>query len=174
MNPPRLPLLTTFGLGHMRIASGTWGSLPPCVVAGCLWLANLSPANGTNGSIVFSAVMGVILVIFSVACVLQGKQAEERWGKDPGEVVADETAGQCIPLMFLPAWCFTDFWRAVATVGAAFLLFRILDIIKPWPAKQIQSRPYGWGILLDDLFAGAYAAVIMQVGARLMEAQAQA
>ena len=99
---------------------------------------------------------------------------EERWGKDPGEVVADETAGQCIPLMFLPAWCFTDFWRAVATVAAAFLLFRILDIIKPWPAKQIQSRPYGWGILLDDLFAGAYAAVIMQVGSRLIEAQAQA
>ncbi|MFO0832960.1 MAG: phosphatidylglycerophosphatase A [Phycisphaerales bacterium] len=168
MTQSRLPLLTTFGLGHMPVASGTWGSLPPCFIAGVLWLAHMSPAGGVQGSVIFNSVLGAVLAVFSLACILQGRRAEEKWGKDPGEVVADETAGQCIPLMFLPACCFADFWHTAGVIAAAFLLFRVLDIVKPWPAKQIQSRPYGWGILLDDLFAGLYAAVIMQVGARTL------
>ncbi len=151
----------------MKIASGTWGSLPPCVIAGCLWLAGLTPAHGQTGTVVFNAVMAVILVVFSVACIVQGGQAEQRWGKDPGEVVADETAGQCLPLLFLPGACFQKFWWAVGTVAAAFVLFRLLDIVKPWPAKQIQAARQGWGILLDDLFAGLYAAVILQAALRL-------
>lgn len=167
MSQPRLILLTTFGLGHMKFASGTWGSLPPCVVAGCLWLAGLTPADGQNATIVFNSVMAVIGLVFSVACVVHGEQAEKRWGKDPGEVVADETAGQCLPLMFLPNACFQSFWWAVGTVGAAFVLFRLLDIVKPWPAKQIQSARFGWGILLDDVFAGLYAAAVLQGVLRL-------
>lgn len=151
----------------MPIASGTWGSLPPCIIAGALWLCEASPAHSATGTWVFNAVLAAILIIFSAVCVLQGHAAESRWGKDPSEVVADETAGQCIPLLFLPAACFSDFWRTAITIAAAFLLFRILDITKPWPARQIQRVSEGWGILLDDIIAGAYAAIVLQVVARM-------
>ena len=164
---PRLPLLTVFGLGYMPIASGTWGSLPPCIIAGALWLCEMSPAHSATGTWVFNAILAAILIVFSAVCVLQGHLAESRWGKDPSEVVADETAGQCIPLLFLPSACFDGFWPTTSTIAAAFLLFRILDITKPLPAKQIQSAKAGWGILLDDLVAGVYAAVVMQVVARI-------
>jgi phosphatidylglycerophosphatase A len=165
---PSMPLVTTFGLGHMRIASGTWGSMPPVAIAGLLWLLGCAPggSQGTLGWWIYHAVLALILIVFAGACIVQGAAAESRWGKDPGEVVADETAAQCIPLMFLPALCFANWWKAGATLAAAFLLFRILDIIKPWPAKQIQGLNAGWGILMDDIFAGLYAALILQLVAR--------
>ena len=161
-------LLTTFGLGHIRIASGTWGSLPPIIIAALLWLAGISPASTTNwGLWVYTAVFIAILVIFSAACIVGGKQGEAKWGKDPSQVVADETAGQCLPLLALPACAFASWLYAGLTLTGAFLLFRILDIIKPWPANGLQSKPHGWGILLDDLFAGLYAALVLQVVVRL-------
>jgi phosphatidylglycerophosphatase A len=165
-------LLTTFGLGHMRFASGTWGSLPPVVLAAILFLAGLSPAGAHNAAsstnlIIFNAVFAAILIVFSLVCIVGGKQAEGKWGKDPGEVVADETAGQCLPLLALPACAFASWLYAGLTLAGAFLLFRLFDIIKPWPANGLQSKPHGWGILLDDLFAGLYAAIVLQVVVRL-------
>ncbi len=161
-------LLTTFGLGHMRIASGTWGSLPPVVLAGLLWLAGISPASTHDwGLWVFNGVFIAIFIIFSAACIRWGKQAEAKWGEDPAEVVADETAGQCLPLLALPACAFASWLYAGLTLAGAFLLFRIFDIIKPWPANGLQSKPHGWGILLDDLMAGIYAALVLQVVVRL-------
>ena len=58
--------------------------------------------------------------------------------------------------------------RVSLAVGAAFVLFRIFDIIKPWPARGLQRVPGGWGILIDDLIAGLYAAAVTQLTVRWM------
>ena len=165
--PSSLRFITTFGLGHMRPASGTWGSLPPPAIGAALVLMGLHPGADQTGAIVFNAAMALILIIFSIACIVQGDAAEARWGHDPAETVADETAGQCLPLLALPAGVFYTWPRAFLFLGFAFITFRILDIIKPWPAHRLQRVPGGWGILLDDLAAGLYAAGVVQLVARV-------
>lgn len=179
----QLPLITVFGLGHMRPASGTWGSMPPVVIAGVLWLFGCSPGAWKPGAAVFfdaSASMGsgvaagvyygvlaAICLFFCWACVNFGQRAEAIFGHDPSECVADETAGQCLPLLVLPAAAFVTWKSVLLWLGLSFVLFRIFDIVKPWPARQIQKARAGWGILLDDLFAGAYAAIVVGVVSRL-------
>lgn len=113
--------------------------------------------------LLFNAVLALVGLFFAAACLFQADAAEARFGKkDPGQVVADETAAQCIPLLFLPASAVRDWPHAAGALVGAFLLFRIFDIIKPWPARGLQRIPGGWGILIDDLFAGLYAAAIVQ------------
>lgn len=176
---PKLPLITVFGLGHMRPASGTWGSLPPVALAALLWLMGAAPlatdtttrgiaaAAGEHGHAiafaVYLATFACVCLAFSAACVVQGAAAEAIFGHDPAQVVADETAGQCLPLAALaivPA-CFASPWTTAAWLAAAFVAFRVFDIFKPWPAGALQRIPGGWGILLDDLAAGVYAGVVV-------------
>lgn len=75
--------------------------------------------------------------------------------KDPGRVVVDEVAGQLIALMAVSSrlWVLSDF----VTVLAAFILFRIFDIVKPYPAHKLEGLPGGLGVMADDLVAGMYA-----------------
>ena len=107
-----------------------------------------------------------------VACIALGGFAEKAFGrKDPSQVTSDEWAGQAVTLMFLPmlppppqsGTLYT--WLLVA--GVAFIAFRLLDIIKPPPARQFEKLPRGWGVLLDDLMAGVYANIICQLVLRL-------
>jgi len=156
-------MVTTFGLGLLRPAPGTWGSMPTVAVAGALVLLGLGPNTNFTNYVVYNGVMGVILIVFSFACIAFGEGAEARFGKkDPGSVCADETAGQCLPLMFLPAHAVSSYENLTVTLVAAFLIFRVLDIIKPWPARQLQRLPAGWGVLIDDLVAGLQGLAIMQ------------
>ena len=158
-------LVTTFGLGYLRPAPGTWGSMPPVLLAGALIAAGLGPVESPW---VYHGVLAAVIVVFSLACVMMGDAAEARFlRKDPSNVVADETAGQAIALLALPAAGLPTGPRAVLTLLAAFLAFRLMDIVKPWPAGRIQAAPAGWGILLDDLLAGVYALALVQVGVRL-------
>jgi phosphatidylglycerophosphatase A len=158
-------LVTTFGLGYMRPAPGTWGSMPPVLLAGALLAAGTGPREMPW---LYNSVMAGVAVAFSLACVTMGDHAEARFlRKDPSNVVADETAGQAIALLALPGCGVLTGPRAAITLLAAFLAFRLMDILKPPPARGIQRMPGGWGILLDDLVAGVYALVIVQVGAAL-------
>lgn len=170
----RLALISVFGLGNMRPASGTWGSLPPVLVAAVLLLWGLTPLAAP---LVYYGVLGAIAMIFALACVLLGDAAEARWGQDPGQVVADEVVGQSLTLMLLPwgtimlppLWATDHIVPLIAfTLGFAFVAFRVMDIVKPWPARQVQRVPGGWGILLDDVFAAVYAAGVVQIAARLV------
>ena len=156
-------MLTTAGLGHRKPASGTWGSLPPVILAGIMIAAGIAP--GTPTAWAYYLVLSVILVVYSGACIVFAVDAEAKWSKDPGQVVADETAGQCITLMMIPATLLTTPSAIMLTLLACFLLFRAFDILKPWPAGAMQNIAGGWGILLDDIFAGIMGGAIVLIGA---------
>lgn len=160
-------LITVFGLGFLRPAPGTWGSLPPVLLAALLLVAGLGPGNHP---IIYNGSLVAVMIFFSVACIAEGDAAEARSirGKDPSESVADETAGQCLPLLFLPGAALTTPAVTAFTLCFAFVAFRLLDIVKPWPASALQRVPAGWGILLDDLVAGVMAMVIVQATALAM------
>ena len=82
--------------------------------------------------------------------VFAGSRAERIWRiKDPQPVVIDEIVGMWISLLLIPP--------ETIYILAAFVLFRLFDVIKPFPARQAELLPGGWGIMLDDLFAGIYA-----------------
>lgn len=172
LNAPTLAL-STLGLGFLRPAPGSWGSLPP--VALVLVLPLIAPP------IVLLIVLIGVLVISCAICVAWGRYAEARFGrKDAAEVVIDETAGQCLPLLVLSgltllptdspillnSWILgaldypTNF---LVLAVIAFVLFRGFDTLKPWPARRLETLPYGWGVLLDDLMAGVYGAIAMAV-----------
>ena len=172
-----VPMLavTSMGLGFLRPASGTWGSLPPAILAGILLLA------GQPGWIIDVCLL-LTLGIGCIACIRFGVDSERTFGrKDPGQVVADEVAGQSIALLALP-WAGVASWSGtvvppadcsplvfnLAMVAAGFLLFRILDILKPPPANGLQRLGGGLGILVDDLIAGAMALAILQVAVRII------
>lgn len=163
---PALKWVTVFGLGYLRPAPGTWGSMPPVALAAILMAMGLGPAGSP---LVYNLALLLVLLVFSYACLAVGDLAEATFlRKDPSNVVADETAGQALTLMFLPAAAVASPATAALCLLLAFLLFRIMDILKPWPARQIQAVPGGWGVLLDDLMAGVYALIALQLIARLL------
>jgi phosphatidylglycerophosphatase A len=81
--------------------------------------------------------------------------ARELGKKDPQVVVIDEVAGTLVTLLPMPHAS----WQAIA---AGFVLFRLFDIVKPWPIRHLERLPGGWGIVLDDIGAGVLGAAVMQ------------
>jgi phosphatidylglycerophosphatase A len=79
--------------------------------------------------------------------------AEEVWGADPGRVNWDEWVGTLITVWFLP--------KTLFVLIAAFVLFRIFDILKPWPIYCLEKLPDGWGVMADDVMAGIYSNLIL-------------
>ncbi|MFG0304679.1 MAG: phosphatidylglycerophosphatase A [Phycisphaerales bacterium JB040] len=158
-------LLTFAGLGTLRPAPGTWGSLPPVVLGLGLGLAGLGP-----GTLAWYGVFAAVALVFTLGCGLLGDEGEAWWGKDPSNVVADEVAGMALVLaLFPPTIDASSGWFSAWLLGA-FLIFRIADIVKPWPARQWQRIPGGWGIVLDDLASAVHAAVPIVVLGLLLPA----
>ena len=157
--------ITVLGAGHMRPASGTWGSLYAAAIwAGCWWLLTTIAAPAWAIEIV--TLIGI--AVSSWLSILWGQWAIDRFGrKDPSQFVLDEFAGQWVALLWLPQIVATGFWPFAWVVGGQFVLFRILDVIKPPPARQMERLPAGVGILTDDLMSGLYAAIVGQVLWRL-------
>ena len=157
MNQLRLMALTAGGTGLIKPASGTWGSLPPVLLAFLLGLTGLSWP--------IQIAMALLAVLGTWGCVAMGAWAEAKWKRhDPGEVVLDEVAGQALALLLLP-WPLLEpsvTWLAIAC-GLGFVTFRLFDIIKPPPIRGLQRFPCGWGIVLDDLAAGIAAAALCWV-----------
>lgn len=140
----RLALLvaTGFGAGYGPVAPGTWGSLPGLALA---W--GLTRACGP-----WAVAAGASLI--AAVGVWAAGRAESLIGeKDPGRVVVDEIAGQMVTLCFLPP--------TGSALVAGFLLFRALDVLKPWPARRLEGLPGGSGIMADDLMAGLYANLLL-------------
>lgn len=160
ISPARARWLTVFGLGRMRPASGTWGSMPAVVIGGALIVLVQQSAFPGEG---YRAAMALGALWFSLVCVLWGADAEARWGEDPSEVVADEMAGQFVTLLMIPGAMLGTGWSTLLTLLGAFFLFRSFDILKPWPAGAMQRIPGGWGVLLDDIVAGAMAGLVIWI-----------
>ena len=138
--------IATCGVGYLPLIPGTFGSL---VGVGIFFLLRRTPAG-----------LVVAIVVVTLAGIWAGSRTEELAGrKDPGKVVIDEVAGQLIamlPLAFFQQW-------SIVPVMISFALFRFFDIVKPYPANRLQDLKGGSGIMLDDLVAGVYAAVIVTI-----------
>jgi phosphatidylglycerophosphatase A len=181
--PPRLALLiaTGFGLGYLPKAPGTWGSLGGVILVGGMpFILTLSfsylfgpGAHPKNflGFEPYIALYVAMSLLTSVLGVLSSTVVARFQGnKDPQHVVIDEVTGQQIAL--LPAaWAdsITVFYTGIAFgwfpywkyLLAGFILFRVFDIWKPWPVRQAEKLPGGWGIMADDWVAGIYAALCL-------------
>ena len=149
-----------FDVGRIPVAPGTFGSL-----VGILWFALLL-VPGSWWLFVVGTLVGV------AASVKYCGEAERILGEsDPGSVVLDEIAA--IPICFTP-WVFLELWRhktmpqpetfftghGLWITASLYLLFRVFDIWKPWPVRQSQSLPGGWGVTVDDILAAIYVAAI--------------
>ena len=153
-------LITGLGTGYLPVAPGTWGSAAVAAVFVLVGWGCGMRAACTYG------VMLALAAAASVGCVVLGRFAEATFGrKDPSQCSLDEWAGQALTYAFLPLGAG---WRDLLIVAAAgFVAFRLFDIIKPPPAGRAQKLPAGWGIVLDDLVAAAYANVACQLLLRL-------
>lgn len=168
---------TGFGSGFLKPAPGTWGSLA-ALIPWALLQAALNrllplpdPESASSISIWFLPVrQGIYLLLLiglvGLAIRASDRVAAETGSKDPSFIVADEWAGMWIALWPLQGWAMPADRHAllmsVLAVGTSFLLFRLFDIWKPWPARQIQVLPGGEGIVADDVVAGLYAALLLQ------------
>ncbi|MFP5234652.1 MAG: phosphatidylglycerophosphatase A [Acidobacteriota bacterium] len=135
---------TFFGAGLMKPAPGTWGSAAAVVI----WGVYAWSRNPSSALLTIALVAGILLTV-AIGVPAATIAARESGRKDPGFVVIDEVAGQWIALLGSPV----D-WRHGLI---AFVLFRLFDITKPFPARQLEKLPEGWGIVFDDLAAGLYA-----------------
>jgi phosphatidylglycerophosphatase A len=153
---------TFFGAGLLKPGPGTWGSVaavllwmvPACggdrltfLVSSRQWFL---PGYWLDGLTLFAAFLAAAIGIPAATVV-----AQESGRKDPGHVVIDEVAGQWLTL----AVCRPDWPHAVL----ALALFRLFDIIKPWPIRKLEALPGGWGIMLDDLAAGVFGMIALAV-----------
>jgi phosphatidylglycerophosphatase A len=148
--------IATCGVGYLPLAPGTWGSLVGVGIF--LLLIWAVPAH--------ALVVVVLVAISAVTCVgtWAATRTEQLSGrKDPGKVVVDEVAGQFIALF--PLTLFTR-WSTMAVI-VSFILFRFFDIVKPYPANRLQELNGGAGVMLDDLVAGVYGAVIVSIILRI-------
>jgi len=152
LKAPAKAVLSVFGAGFVPVAPGTAGSAVAILAHLCIFeVLESGPAT---------AVSAVVALALAAATVLWGGEAERRHGgRDPQWVVSDEAAGQLV---------------AAAGVGGpiglavAFAGFRLLDIAKPFPISRLERLPGGWGILADDLAAGALVAGGLRLAGLLM------
>ena len=170
MNSFLLWLAQGFGIGRIPIAPGTFGS-----VIGLAWFALLLLA-GNFWLFLAGTIIGLALSVW-----LCGVGEQVLKSKDPGSVVFDEIAA--IPLCFI-GWLAIHLAKTGALPGpefffskqnlpptiGIFVTFRFFDVLKPWPVRQSQSLPGGWGVTIDDALAAIYVNVVLLAayGARLL------
>lgn len=139
-------LSSFFGLGYAPIAPGTFGSL------GGVLLYFIMVGIGLSAFSYFFVC--IILVFLSIFIANQAERIIMK--KDPSQIVIDEVVGIPITMFLIPlSW---------TTLTIGFVLNRLLDIWKPFPAKQAQLLPGGWGIVLDDVISSIYANIILKSG----------
>jgi phosphatidylglycerophosphatase A len=139
---------TFFGIGLLRPGPGTWGSAVTVLAwaVAAHWI-----------SISWQTLAAVLLAAFVVAIGIPAATviARSRCLKDPQFVVIDEVAGQFITLIGVPLN-----WKSLL---AGFILFRVFDILKPYPIRRLEQLPEGTGIVIDDVGAGLYAFICMHL-----------
>jgi phosphatidylglycerophosphatase A len=142
-------LATGAHVGHIPFAPGTFGSLVGLPIAYLLCKANWTVAF----------ILTTILILFAVRVAhLAERQLK---AKDPGCIVIDEIAGMCVTMFAIPL--------TLTTGIAGFFLFRIFDVVKPPPVRQVEGWLHGgWGVVMDDVVAGVMANIVLRIGVALM------
>jgi phosphatidylglycerophosphatase A len=148
--------VTTFGVGYLPLAPGTWGSMVGVgIYLLFAWIEASFRLPQMTESQLSAWLHAFNLLIFLGFCLL-GIWAATRATKlfrhkDPSQAVVDEVIGQLLTFLFIP---FTFSWKMIL---AGFLLFRLFDIWKPYPIDSLQNLPAGIGVCADDILAGVYA-----------------
>jgi len=137
-------LSTLFGIGRVRYAPGTVTSVIALPIAVAI--------SATGGRFVLLA---VALFVTAIGGWASEHYVRERGMKDPSECVIDELAGQLLACAFAPL--------GILAYALAFVLFRVLDIAKPWPISAAEELPGGLGVMADDLLAGLLAGLVVAV-----------
>jgi phosphatidylglycerophosphatase A len=149
-------LATGFGVGFMPVGPGTWGSLVGLSIAyGLIYIISLDVVLLQSGLILVS----VALAVIGIWAATRAEKCFDQ--KDSSQIVIDEVCGQLISFVFIAPY--------IARLGlqwrwwmiAGFVLFRLFDIFKPYPINQLQSLKGGLGVMMDDVIAGIYTAVIL-------------
>ena len=136
-------LIATSGfVGHVPIAPGTFGS----AVGVLLFVLE------RNAGVSVPLELGAIAILF-VLGIWSAGVVERDLGVDPGPVVVDEVVGMLITMALLPL--------SATGIFVAFLVFRVLDVIKPWPAGRFERLHGGLGVMADDVMAGVYGNLLM-------------
>jgi phosphatidylglycerophosphatase A len=168
---------TGFGSGRLRPAPGTWGSLAGLIVWLLFAIAMARPVEtwairSAGERLYWFVHAGLELSFLALPAAMtwlairaSDRVVAETGEKDPGYIVADEWAG-----MFVALWpvrwlvignlhrlALPGGWRFAVLLAIPFLAFRVVDIFKPWPCRQLQDLPGGQGIVADDVVAGLYA-----------------
>lgn len=136
---------TSLGIGYIGKGAGTYASIFTCL----LWYF-LQPGNYEP-----SLAPALFTVLITMQGVRSANEVEVLWGKDHQRVVIDEVAGMCIALLFVPI--------EIKYIIAALVLFRFFDILKPLGIRRLEKWPGGWGVMADDVLAGIYANIVMQI-----------
>jgi phosphatidylglycerophosphatase A len=137
-------IATGLGIGFIQRGSGTIAAAVCCAI----WYLVSAGSHDPLPALL------VTVVITGVGVWSAGK-VEKYWGVDNNRVVIDEIAGMCISLVFVPV--------GFATVLTAFVLFRFFDIVKPAYIRRAENLPGGWGVMADDVLAGVYTNMLVQV-----------
>jgi phosphatidylglycerophosphatase A len=136
---------TCLGIGYTPKGGGTVAAAACCIA----WYF-----AGTGGNESFFIELSVTLLIL-VLGTWSAHQVEAEWGKDSSKVVIDEVAGMCISLLAVPiTWL---------NVLIGLVLFRFFDIAKPLYIRRMEKLNGGWGVMLDDVLAGVYANIVLQL-----------
>lgn len=129
--------------GFIPFASGTFGSLV------ALFIYLIIPRTEDYRAILF------LVILFSIAGTIVSAKFEKKYGKDPAECTIDEWVGTWISLINIP--------KDILWITVAFLIWRLFDIIKPFPARESEKLKSGFGIMADDIISGFYTFLIMQI-----------
>ncbi|MEY3386394.1 MAG: hypothetical protein RIR53_1205 [Bacteroidota bacterium] len=142
---------TMFGIGLLPIMPGSYCSVIIAVPG--LWLSLFTSVPASDIAIGY-AVAGIL---FTVAGQWSIGRIQEGWGHDPSVVVIDEAVGMCITMLFPAVYGGLALWMT------AVLLFRIFDVMKPWPMNVINDRTEAWAVIGDDAVAGLVAGLSTQI-----------
>ena len=140
---------TSFYIGYLPLFPGTWASL--FVLFPLYFIFKYGNQTG----------IAIAVIFFSLITLCSAYVCEREWGKDPSQFVMDEWAGQTLTFFLISNTVFAA--HSVIILLTGFVLFRIFDIIKPFGVYKLQKFPGGWGILLDDLLAGLYANICLEM-----------
>ncbi|HMF56259.1 MAG TPA: phosphatidylglycerophosphatase A [Pyrinomonadaceae bacterium] len=159
-------IFSTWGVGLIPFAPGTWGSLVGVglylllrflLLRAIISLPHFSASQTQTLNTTVNLCAAFAVSFLGVWAATRAEKFFRR--KDPGAVVVDEVAGQLVTFLVIPLSRDLNIW----IIAAGFLLFRAFDIWKPYPARRLESLESGLGIMADDIVAGAYSAAVLSV-----------